>query len=245
MRHTFMLLLGGIGVAAAGAVGACNEDTGTGPADYGTLLQGLTTTVIVPEHNAFATSSDELASALRALEATPDADSLAKAQAAWRKARAAYRKLDALHFGPIADLGIAARIDLAPAKTADIDAILASTKPIDAALVGAAGGYSKGFLGIEYLIFSSKGAAAALALLQGDDAPSRRRTLARALGDEVAASAHQLDDAWAPGKGGYANEITGAGSTSARYPSQRAALDDIVGGIGFAFEVVVAVIACL
>jgi putative iron-regulated protein len=107
--------------------------------------------------------------------------------------------------------------------------------------VASAGGHSKGFLGIEYLLFSNKGAAAALALLQGDGAPSRRRTLARSMGDEVASSAHQLDDAWAPAKGGYANEITGAGAASTRYPSQRAALDDIVGGVGFAFEEVVGV----
>lgn len=224
---------------------ACSDDTGTAAVDYGPLLQSLTTEVILPEHEAFATSADALVTSLRDLEATPTADTLAKSQTAWRTARAAFRHLDALHFGPIAEFGISERIDFAPAKSADIEALIAGSVPIDAALVGSAGGHAKGFLGAEYILFSSKGAAEVLLQLQGTGAndvlATRRRALVRAFGDEIAASAHQLNDAWLPTQGGYAKDIIGAGTSSARYPSQRAALDEVVGGVAYAFEVIVAV----
>jgi len=230
-----------IAVASLAGAFACDDDTAAAQTDYGPVLHSLTETVILPEHVAFAARADELAAAMQTLESTPDADSLAKAQGAWRSARAAFRLLDALHFGPVASLGISERIDLSPATPSDIDAIVAGAAPIDAKVVSVAGGHAKGFLGVEYLIFSTDGASAALSRLTGDGAPARRRTLVRAMAEEIASSAHQLADAWDPAKGGYAKDVEGAGATSQRYASQRAAVDDIVGGVGFALELVVGV----
>jgi predicted lipoprotein len=221
---------------------ACDDPTGTPTPDYSPLLRGSALNVAAPAHAKFVASADELRDAMQALEATPDAGSLATAQAAWRSARASYRTLDALHFGPVIDRGIAGRIDLAPASPADIDAIVAQTTPIDGSSVEAASGKTKGFLGLEYLIFGGGGDDAALARLRGSEAAAtRRRTLARAMAEEIATTAHEIDDAWNPAKGGYQNEVTGAGTTSKRYASQRAAVDDLVGAVGYALEVVVAV----
>jgi predicted lipoprotein len=220
---------------------ACDDPTGTPTPDYSPLLRASALSVAAPAHATFVASADELRDATQALENTPDAGSLAKAQAAWRIARASYRALDALHFGPVVDRGIAGRIDLAPASPADIDAIVAQTTPIDGSL-GAASGKTKGFLGLEFLIFADGGADAALARLRGSEAAAtRRRTLARAIAEDIAATAHEIDDAWNPAQGGYQNEVTGAGTTSKRYASQRAAVDDLVGAVGYALEVVVAV----
>ncbi len=225
----------------AGFLFACDDKTGSPPTDYGPLLRTTTEGVILPAHTAFATTADELKAASQAFETTPDADSLAKVQTAWRAARQAYRALDAVHFGPVADRGIGGRIDLAPSSVADIDAIVAQATPIDGHSVGAASGKTKGFLGLEYLIFSESGVDAALTRLRGDDLAVRRRALARAIAEEIAVTAHELEDAWNPGKGGYANELTRAGDTSRRYASQRAAVDDLVGAVGYALELVVAV----
>jgi predicted lipoprotein len=230
-----------IACASIGVLGvfACDDATGTPPPDYGTLLRTLTNDRILPAHRTFAARADDLLTATQALETAPSADTLTKAESAWRAARAAYRALDAAHFGPITDLAIGERIDATPAEPAAIDAIVAATTPIDGS-VGAAGGKTKGFLGLEYLLFSTGGIDAALTRLASADASAaRRRTLARAIAEEIASSAHQLDDAWDPSKGGYANEVIGAGQTSKRYASQRAVLDDLVGGVGYALEVVV------
>jgi predicted lipoprotein len=228
-------------LALAMIVFACDDTTGSPPADYTALLKTLTDGVVLPANATFVQRSDDLAAAAAALESSPNATTLGTAQAAWRSARAAYRALDGVHFGPVADLGISERIDLGPTNPGDVDAIVSGTAPIDATSVGAAGGKAKGFLGVEYLLFSKNSDAAVLALLQGDGAPARRRTLARAMTDEIASSAHQLADAWDRAKGAYANEVTTAGSGSTRYPTQRAAVDDFVGGTAYALELVVGV----
>lgn len=235
MRNLF-LLCGGLGLSIAFGAWACSDDTGTSAPDYTTLLQSLTNDVALPEHKTFSTSADALAASLKDLSAGADVAKLTKAQADWRAARLAWRHLDALHFGPVADLGITERIDLAPARATEIDPIVAGSTPLDASVVAKAGGHAKGFLGVEYLIFSSKGNDAVVQSLQD----ARKRQLASLMGDEIASSAHQLEDAWAAPGTGYAALITTAGK-NARYPSQRAALDDMVGGIAYAFELVVGV----
>ncbi len=227
---------------AAGALCACDDETASPPTDYMPLLRAATEGVILPANSAFSSRADELATLTRSLHDAPSSDALAKAQQAWRAARSAYRSLDAAHFGPVVDRGTAGRIDLTPASPADIDAIVAGSGTIDAASVAAASGKTKGFLGLEYFFFSPDGDEAALASLDGDDTTAvRRRALASAIASDIAATAHQVDDAWSPSKGRYADEVLGAGTTSQRYATQRAAVDDLVGGVGYALELLVAV----
>ena len=232
-RSRFILLAGSLAIAAC-------DDTGTATADYGPLLAQLTA-VAVAENADLVTKADALDAAALTLEATPDATSLAAAQTAWRAARAALRTLDSLHFGPIADDGISDRIDASPADDSGIDGIVNGTQTIDSAYIGTLGGQQKGFLGVEYLLFSADGVDAALARLVGDGAPARRRTLLRAMCDEIATSAHQLADAWDPTKNGYATQITTAGKGSTAFLRQRGALDDMVGGVAYALEIVVGI----
>jgi len=208
--------------AAVAVAVACEESGNSSSTDYAPMLRGVVDHVVVPENATFSEKADDLVTSARALETAPDAAALAKTQTAWREARAAYRKLDAVHFGPVADLAIGERIDV-DAKPADIDAIIAGSAAIDAASVANAPPATKGFLGAEYLLFSA----------QLND---RGRTLVRVICEEIAKSAHDLRDAWA---NGFASEVTNAGSGSKRYATQRAAVDDVVGGVGYGFEVVV------
>lgn len=212
---------------------ACTEDTSTPPTDDGPLLHSITESVALPEHAAAATQADTLDDALKALEASPSTGTLSAAQDAWRAARAAFRTLDALQFGPVAELGIDARIDLAPADTQAIDALVNGTATLDASTVANAGGKQKGWLGVEHLLFESSDV---------ESAPARRWLLARLMGDEIAASMHQLNDAWMGGADGFGAELSNAGSsTSKRYPTQRAALNNLVGGVAYGLEVVVGI----
>jgi predicted lipoprotein len=240
-----MKILPCLSVGAALVVGAtffaCDDDTAAAQVDYAPLLDSLTESVMLPEIDSFAASADALDAAVAALDAAPTADTLTAAQTSWRSARAAYRLLDALYFGPVADLGIGDRIDSSPASSDDIDAVVAGTDPINATTVADAGGASKGFLGMEYLLFAVPSAPDGLGALQGDGAAARRRSLVHAMADEVASSAHQLADAWSPDTGGFATQIETAGAGSTRYPSQRAAMDEVVGGVGYALELIVGV----
>lgn len=216
-------------------------NTDAPPRDYGPLLANLSERVVLPEHREFVVQSDALVSSVEALVDAPSAETLETAQAGWRAARKAYRTLDALHFGPGYTLHIGERIDVAPAEPSGIEALARGGGAIDDSAIAKAGGRQKGFLGLEYLLFPEASGDARAPALSDDGFAERRRALSLAMAHEVQKSARQLDDAWEPGVGGYAKQIETAGAGSTEYNSQRAAVDDMVGGVAYALEVIVGV----
>lgn len=225
---------------------ACGN-TGAPERDYGPLLTNLTEQVILPEHRDFGTQADALVVAVQALSDEPNAHNLAAAQAAWREARRAWRTLDSLLLGPELTLHISERIDITvpnQVDTAGIEAIVTGTAAVDDQAVAEAGNRKKGFLGLEYLLWPDVAAAdgtSAPALLDDEAAP-RRRTWALSIADEIAKSAHQLDDAWEPSSDNYAQQLELAGKGSTQYATQRAAVDALVaGGVANALEYIVGV----
>jgi predicted lipoprotein len=227
-------ILSGCGEEGGTATGSSG---GSGELEYGPMLTSLAEQVAVPAHTAAATTASELVVALRALESSPSAETLGAAQVAWRTARAAYRKLDAFTFGPLTTKAIDARIDVAPADPSGIEKEVTGTEAIDARFVGASGGKKKGWLALEYLLFRGPGGD----VLASFATTPRRGQLARAIAEEIETSTAELRDAWDPAKGGYANEVKLAGESSQTYGTQRAALDDLVGGGGYALELVVGI----
>jgi predicted lipoprotein len=240
MNRSFFACLGAV-LSACFLQGCGNTDAP--PRDYGPLLSKVSEQVILPEHQAFAAEADALVSSVQALVESPNSDSLATAQDGWRAARKAYRTLDALHFGPGEKLYIGERIDVGPAEPDGIEALASAQDSITDAAVAKAGGHEKGFLGLEYLLFADPSATpiTKAPALAGDDVADRRRALALAMAREIQKSAHQLDDAWEPGAGGYIEQIQTAGAGSTQYPSQRAAVDALVGGVAYALELIVGV----
>lgn len=219
------------------AFAGCSEDgTAAEETDYTTLLQQVSDNVAVPAHRLAADKADALVATLRTLEATPSAASLQAAQDAWREARAAYRHLDAYTFGPMPALAIDARVDVSPADPAGIEEAVNGTDTLDATFVGRLGGKKKGYLAVEYLLFKGPGGD----LLASFSVGGRRGVLTRALGEELSASMHQLLDAWDPSKDGWSKQLVTAGKDS-KYASQRAAVDDLVGGGAYALELVVGI----
>ena len=217
--------------------GCSEEGTAAVETDYAPLLRDVGEQVALPAHRTAAETADALVVALRTLETAPDATSLQNAQNAWRTARAAYRHLDAYTFGPMPALAIDARVDVSPADPAGIEEAISGTDTLDATFVGRLGGKKKGYLGVEYLLFKGP---AGTDVLSGFAAGGRRGVLARALAEELASSTHQLLDAWDPAKDGVVKQLLTAGS-GGKYSSQRAAIDDLVGGGAYALELVVGI----
>ena len=223
---------------AALPIASCDNGTAASAVDYSATLAAMTDTVVVPEVTAFATDSDKLVAALKAFDATPNATTLAAAQTAWRAARADWRKLDGVYFGPVVTLGTTQRIDASPADGAGIEAAVAGTATLDDAFVGMQGGFTKGLLGDEYLLFSTSGDAAALTKLTGSDG-ERRRTYAISIADEIASSAHDLADAWTKDSAAataYATQLKTAGTSTSTIASQLTAMDDFANAIAGALD---------
>src|SRR6478735_10219869 len=231
---------------ACAMLGACCllgcGNTDAPPRDYGPLLGKLSEQVILPVHRAFVVKADVLVSSVQALLDSPNPESLSNAQDAWRDARKAYRMLDALHFGPGSTLHISERIDVAPADPQGIEALAVKGSVTDAT-IARAGGHEKGFLGLEYLLFAdpTANAGAKAPVLGDDELVDQRRALALAMAHELLKSAQQLDDGWEPGSGAYVEQIETAGRGSSEYANQRAAVDDMVGGVAYALEMLVGV----
>jgi predicted lipoprotein len=231
--------------ALAALVVACEGDTADKPVDDAPLLQALVTEQASPRLSSLAAGGDDFVKAVDELAKAPTAENLAAAQQGWRQLRKLYRELDGFHFGPVEDLSIASRIDVSTVDTAAIEAILASGSAVDQAAVAAAGGTKKGFLGAQYLLFAVEGDAAVLARFTEATSGGRRAQWLLSIAQELAESCHQLANAWSSASAlsanGYASELTSAGAGSARYPTQRAAVDDVVGGVAYALELVVGV----
>ncbi len=219
----------------------CGNNTDAPPPSYGAMLVTVGEQVILPAHREFVKHADDLVSALQALEQSPDPKSLVAAQAAWRAARKAFRVLDAVQLVPDVNLRIADRIDVAPADNAGIEALVAGRGAVDDAAVSNAGGKKKGFLGLEYLLFPDPAGTDPAPVLADDGADARRRTLALSMGDEIAASARQLDDTWELDKVGYIAEFEHPSLGARRYFSELDALNDLIGGGAFALENIVGV----
>lgn len=233
-----LLFLGpAVALLALGAYACSDDSTAAAPAaDYTPMLTSVAQNLIVPGNADFVAKAEAFAAAGRDLEATTTADTYARAQAAWQAARTSWRKLDAFQFGPMNDLGLPQQIGVEPAIPADMEKFLTGTRPVDASAVASLGGQNKGFLGTEQLLFKTP-----LADLTGDGIAARRRALLRYAAEEIAQAAHRLEDAWSATGGNYVNTFATAGKGSARYPSQRAALDELVGGVAFALEYVVGI----
>jgi predicted lipoprotein len=232
-----------LSLGACCALFACGN-TGAPERNYGPLLKNLTEHVILPEHHDFADQADALVVAAQALSDDPNAATLKAAQASWRQTRRAWRMLDAVHLGPELTLHIQERIDVSPVDADGIETLVSGASALDAQAVANAGGKKKGFLGLEYVLFSDLAAAPGTPppALAADDAAARRRTWALGMADEIAQSARQLEAAWQASAGNYAAELELAGVGSTQYATQRAAVSDLVaGGVAYALEYIVGV----
>jgi uncharacterized protein len=227
------------GLAALGAFGAvaCKSDT-VDPPDRGKILSDISTLVIVPAYSDASTAVKDLDTALTALDGAPSAESLAAARTAWKKARHAWKTTDAFLFGPAADLAITGGAIDKASDIDRIDALVASSKTLDAAAVGGLGANQRGFGAIEVLLFDpAKDDRAMLGLFE---AGGRRSRLATLLAANLRTKVDAVRDAWAPGPVDYGGQLARAGRGSTIYAAERQGIDAIVNALIAAAEIVIA-----
>ena len=214
---------------------ACSCGGGGTPAPHAgprrIMLRDVALTVIVPTYETLASAAESQAQALRALEANPDASTLAAAQTAWRSARSAWKQSEAFAFGPAASLRSAAKIDWSPIRADRVEQAIAGGSDFDSATVEDLGANVKGLLALEYLLFDPVGGDDAA--LAGLRASRPRRAYARALAENIRDQAVLLRDAWSPSGGDFAAELATAGQGSETYPTVKSAVDALVNQLIF------------
>lgn len=227
-----------LAVAVAVALASACGTTSTPKPDYEGVAAELTRAVVLPSYRDLAARATELTAAAAALRDDPSVTSLAGAQAGWRAARKAVRRVDAFAFGPTRDF--AARLEYAPANGTAIDALVAGEEPLSRATLEARGANVRGLLALEHLLFDEAGDATnALAALTGEGVAARRRAYVVACAEAFEAAARELAAAWEPGGGGFATDLATGGAGSRVYPTPKAAVDDLVNQMIYATESVV------
>jgi predicted lipoprotein len=172
-------------------------------------LDNIARRVLLPGYSDLAARSRELAAAVDALAAAPDAASLDGAQRTWRATLLAWRRTQAFAHGPIADLGLSNRIQFWPARRQSVDRVLRAERPIDDGYIQELGANAVGLSALEVLLFDPRlDDRGRVAAFSGPQA-ARQRRYAQALAQELSKRSREIELAW-QGPTGYAAKF-GAG----------------------------------
>ena len=191
-------------------------------------LKGATEQVILPTYQELSARSDELSSLLEELVSSPAEADLEATRRAYLDVRAPLQEAGAFAFGPAVDLHSSAALDQSPLDVAKLDAELASDKELTVAALRKLGANKRGLHSIEYLLFPADDAELEAALLADDASGERRRQFASSAAQIVAASAHELLDAWEPENGGFARRFSEPGAPDSVSGSVQAGLDTLL-----------------
>jgi putative iron-regulated protein len=201
-------------------------------------VRALTEQVVRPALGDAAARAAELATAVRALAGAPAQAELDAAQAAWRAARVPWKECDAFAFGPAMDARLTVAIDQFPVEPSKVEAEIAGTAALTVEYIDTIGADRKGFHAIEHLLFGAGDDGAVLALLTTDATAPRRRDLLTALAGNLERKMRELERAWSPDGGGYAEAVAAPGAGNAEYPTIKAAIDAFVNESVFLAELV-------
>jgi predicted lipoprotein len=181
-------------------------------------LKELVTDVAGPAYRELAASSARLADAANALGAAPTETALEAARARWREALVAWKTTFSFRQGRLVALAPHFHAAYWPIEGKKLEAIVADTKPIDAAFVHDLGISAKGMFALERLLFGVPprkdvpAGAPPLEALSDEGAGARRRALVKALAADVAATARAASDV--ANDGAFAGEIAAEGQVA-------------------------------
>ena len=222
-KSVFLLLL-----CSFLAITACDPDPSLEPAtvDYADILIATSDKVIIPTYEDMSQKTASLANTLYQLQANPSASNLEAARQAWRDARVPWEQSEGFLYGPVETLGIDPSIDSWPVNRADLDAVLSSGESLTKTYVDGLEGTLKGFHTIEYLLFGID------ANKQFSDFTTRQFEYLSACSQSLQGATQSLLDNWKGGTVHFGQTFKTAGQNgNAVYPSQKAALQEIVNGL--------------
>lgn len=220
-------------VVLATLLGSCQKDviepsnaqagyTGYNAAE---LLRNVTANVMVANLQDLNQQAGTLATAIADLQAAPSAATLTAARQAYLTARLPWESTEAFAFGPVATQGLDEVIDTWPLNQVDLRNVLGSSAALTPAALRTLDGGLQGFHPIEYLLFGADGQKPLAAIT------TREYQFLSATAQNLHAATGQLLTAWLPTGGNFAAQLATAGPGNARYPSQKAAVQELVNGL--------------
>jgi len=207
------------------------------PFDREAMLQSLGKEVIIPMYQAFADETATLAAEAASFCSRTSASGLADLQEQWKAARSAWKKTEAINFGPYTEQPwrLGPKIDSWPVREGTVEGNLASEQPLTCEGVSALGASSRGLSTMEYLIFDPEGAGVALEKFESDGS-GQRCNYTETLAEDLAVNAEAMVTAWAPDGDDYLGDLLASGEPGTPFMSIRDAANEIVNRMLFLTE---------
>jgi putative iron-regulated protein len=219
-------------LAFAFAVGCGSDDetdeqdrTSGAAFDASTMLNDFANTVVLATYTELDNKAGDLLAAVKALENDPSQGNLGKAQQAWKATRKPWEQSESFLFGPVDTQGLDPALDSWPVDHVNLQSVLDSSDTLTVDFVSGLEDTQKGFHTIEFLLFRDGNQRKA------SDITERELEYLVSTTENLKASTSQLRLAWAPEGENFSSAVAQAGTGSVIYPSQSAAVQEMVNGM--------------
>jgi putative iron-regulated protein len=193
--------------------------------DASTMLNDFANTVVLATYSDLDNRAGELLSAVKALEADTSQANLEKAQQAWKATRKPWEQSEAFLFGPVDTQGLDPALDSWPVDHVNLQSVLNSNDILTVDFVSGLEDTQKGFHTIEFLLFRDGNQRKA------SDITARELEYLVSTTENLKVSTSQLRLAWSPEGENFSSIVAQAGAGSPVYPSQSAAVQEMVNGM--------------
>ena len=193
--------------------------------DASTMLNDFANTVVLATYTDLDNKAGELLAAVKALETDTSQANLEKAQQAWIATRIPWEQSEAFLFGPVDTQGLDPALDSWPVDHVNLQSVLDSNDVLTVDFVSGLEDTQKGFHTIEFLLFRDGNQRKA------SDITERELEYLVSTTENLKTSTSQLRLAWAPEGENFSSAVAQAGIGSAIYPSQSAAVQEMVNGM--------------
>ena len=193
--------------------------------DASTMLNDFANTVVLATYTDLDNKAGELLAAVKALETDTSQANLEKAQQAWIATRTPWEQSEAFLFGPVDTQGLDPALDSWPVDHVNLQSVLDSNDVLTVDFVSGLEDTQKGFHTIEFLLFRDGNQRKA------SDITERELEYLVSTTENLKTSTSQLRLAWAPEGENFSSAVAHAGTGSTIYPSQSAAVQEMVNGM--------------
>ena len=193
--------------------------------DATTMLNDFANTVVLATYIDLDDKAGELLVAVRTLAADTSQANLEKAQQAWKATRKPWEQSEAFLFGPVDTQGLDPALDSWPVDHVNLQSVLDGNDTLTVDFVSGLEDTQKGFHTIEFLLFRDGNQRKA------SDITDRELEYLVSTTENLKESTFQLRLAWAPEGENFSNIVAQAGVGSAVYPSQSAAVQEMINGM--------------
>lgn len=201
-------------------------------ASVSNIISSISSNVILATYEDFALQAKNLTDALLKFQFTPTDENLHKVQFAWRDTRKPWEQAEAFLFGPVDTQGLDPALDSWPVNRTDLDAVLNTNNALDVPFVTGLNDTLHGFHTIEYLIFGETNNKTAASMT------AREIEYLVSVTSLLHTHVDTLANTWRTTGGNFITQFGTAGQGSKTYPSETAALQELINGmIGIVDEV--------